>query len=358
MIEPLTYFLAVVTSLPLAAFVPFRFRPLFLAALGTIVFAMLVPSAGLFLLVVILEALLICYLVKGLERSSPWRKYLPYLLLLNMFWVDFHHLLVGRYLETLGVSFALIRIFMTAKHLVSSRKDLSKEFIEWLFVSAFYLPAIMVGPIFSGVDLRKQIKKPEIRLGSTSYLYRNLIFGFVLTALVNPMFVGWANDLKGFDQVFMPAFMILLFLQLFAAFWGQSLIAEMGSRILGLSIPANFNKPWVATNIKEFWQRWHISMAGFIMQFIYLPLTLNGINAKIATIAAFVFMGLWHEVAPGYMIWGIAHGIFMVYWPKTLNDATRLKRILGNILTIVIVIILSYIANYAFEDGFNLAEIR
>jgi membrane protein involved in D-alanine export len=265
-----------------------------------------------------------------------------------MFWVDFHKLLLGDFVDTVGVSFAVIRVFMTCKHLVSSRKKIINEMLEWSFASAFYLPAIMVGPVFSGMDLRKEAHGLDEIKGKCSYLYRNLFWGLSLSIVFTSLFTEFANSENELMQLY--AFnTTFLFLNLFAAFWGQSLIAEMSSRISGITIPSNFDKPWLARDIKDFWQRWHISMSKFIMQFIFFPLQINGINPKIATITAFVFMGLWHEVKIGYLLWGIAHGVLMSYWPERPSHAGPLRIWFERFLTFFIVINLSYIANYAFK---------
>ena len=237
---------------------------------------------------------------------------------------------------------------MTAKNLVSSRQNLKTEYVEWIFVSAFYLPAMLVGPIFSGTDIRKQVRSPEKDLGTASFLYRNSFWGLTLAVLVSPLFSNISELLDSEVYSHLPLLAFILFMQLFAAFWGQSLIAEMGSRLINISIPANFDKPWLATDIKNFWQRWHISMAQFVMQFIFLPLTTNKVNPKIATISAFVFMGLWHEVSLGYIVWGFCHGFLMAFWPSRPEAPSIFRNGLERITTIILVIVLSYVANYSF----------
>jgi len=357
MIEPFTYFLAVLLCIPLSHFVSFRWRPLFVSALGLFVFFALAPSAGLFIIFVVLQAYLLIRILVNLEKSNKWRRNLPYLLLINLFWVDFHSILFFRILETVGISFALLRIYMTVREILAKPEKLNNKYLEWIFVSAFYLPAILIGPVFSGTDLHRQVQSPEIKLGSTSFLYRNLVFGFVLTAFVTPMFTAFATDLEGKSSWLMPLYMGLLFIKLFAAFWGQSLIAEMGSRIMGLSIPANFNKPWLAKNIQEFWKRWHMSFSTFLSKYLFKPLVRKTGSVERSVIITFLGAGIWHEVAPGYILWGIFHGILMAYWPKFLDNSTRFRRFVSNMLTIAIVIFLSYLANYGFKQGFILSKI-
>lgn len=339
MIDPLAHVIATFLALVLAALIPHRSRPSFTAFAGFVFLAVYASGSAALLILTLFEALLICRVVIHLPRSNKWRKYLPYILLLNLFFVDFHRFLLGFYVDTVGASFAIIRLFMTSKQLVASRKDLRGEYFKWLFAGTFYLPAIIIGPVFSGLDLRKQALKGEQRLKRVSRTYRHIASGLILAVLVSP-FVG------NFGEDRFPAEMFWQFLSLFAAFWGQSLIAENTSLLFGYKLPQNFNKPWLAQDIRDFWRRWHASMAQFIMQYIYLPLNVNGISAKLATIIAFVFMGLWHEVAPGYLIWGVSHGLLMAFWPEHKQEPERWVRWVERTVTLSLVVTLSYVANH------------
>lgn len=341
MIDPLTHVIALLITIVITGITPHRHRPIVIAFSGIIFLTFFAPAATMFLFLSIAEAWLICVLVDRRPRSDNWRKYGPYLLLLNLFFVDFHSLLLGDYIQTVGVSFSLIRLFMTAKQLVSSRKDMRTEYGRWLVTATFYLPAIIIGPIFSGLDLRKQALEGEKPLKRISRTYRHMIGGLVLAVLVAPFF---GDMIAPYQPSLLPRFLML-----FAAFWGQSLIAENASRLMGYTIPQNFNKPWLASDIRDFWRRWHVSMAQFIMQYIYLPLTLRGVSPRKATTAAFLFMGLWHEVAPGYLLWGLGHGILMAYWPVPSADRPRWFPWAERTITFISVIVLSYVANQAFR---------
>ena len=90
-------------------------------------------------------------------------------------------------------------------------------------------------------------------------------------------------------------------------------------------------------------------MAKFVMQYVFLPLNLRGVQPQDATISAFIFHGPVHEVKIGYLIWGIAHGVLMAFMPKAAPDANRVRRLGGRALTLSSVVILSYVANYTFK---------
>ena len=86
--------------------------------------------------------------------------------------------------------------------------------------------------------------------------------------------------------------------------------------LFGVILPENFNKPFLATNIQEYWQRWHISMSGFIGTYIYKSYVRATNKRKLGIFISFVFAGLWHKISIPFLIWGIGHGSLMAFSPK------------------------------------------
>lgn len=357
---PLQHFIVIMAVLALCQFMPRHFRAGALTLSGFAIIAAFAPAAALFILLSATEAALLVLWLGRIDRKSSLRKNLPYVILLNLFFVDIHQLMFGVPLAMLAVSFSMIRIFMTAKQILNSRKALQQSDVVWIYAAAFFLPAIIIGPVFSGTDLKKQHRDGA----DTAVVlrdYRMILQGLILSILASP-FLGELQTRipKLADALFVPDSVghgvvtgisdfffttwILLFLQLFAAFWGQSLVAEHTSRMFGFRLPVNFDCPWKARTIQEFWKRWHRSMAQFVLQYIFLPLNLRGISPKLATIAAFVFMGLWHNLSFGYFVWGLCHGMLLVFVPDPGEN--RLKQIAFRLLLWVCVITLSYSANY------------
>ena len=82
------------------------------------------------------------------------------------------------------------------------------------------------------------------------------------------------------------------------------------------------------------------------MQYIFLPLNMRGVSARLATIAAFVFMGLWHNLSAGYLVWGFAHGFLLAFWPKKVEGS--FGKLAARAITWIAVISLSYLANYSW----------
>jgi D-alanyl-lipoteichoic acid acyltransferase DltB (MBOAT superfamily) len=299
------------------------------------------PIAMAWISLTVVEAALMVLCFTRLDRKSSLRKYGAYLLLFNLLFVDFHSYFLNMPLAILGISFSVIRVFITARQLISSRKTINKLDVYWIWVAAFYLPALVIGPVFSGTELRDQYKDGATYI-PTLRDYRMVVQGIVFSVFATALFGAIASKFANISVLLAaPVF----FLNLFLAFWGQSLIAEHTSRFFGYVLPVNFDRPWKARNMHEFWNRWHRSMAQFVLQYIFLPLNLRGLSPKLATIAAFVFMGLWHNLSIGYFVWGLCHGGMLAFSTKTVS-ADRSRQMLARVGLWTIVIGLSYFAIY------------
>lgn len=344
--SPLIQVLAILALLPFCAVLGRTWRLVLLTAGGAVLMLATAPAAFWIVLLTIVEAFVLERALRHLERQSLVRQYVPYVLLLNLFTTDVAHAIPSLDLLTAGVAFAVVRVFMTTKQLLGSAPVHIRHRVAPLALAGFFLPVIAIGPIVSGVALWNQrtSTEPEHR---TEALYRMLFSGWLLATLV----ASWMSQLSGGDHLgraTAPLVLLALFGNLFASFWGQSLIAEAGAALAGFTVPRNFDKPWLAKDFREFWNRWHISMAKFVTQYVFLPLNLRKVPPKIATVASFTFMGLWHEVRPGYVIWGVCHGLLMAFAPTTAPDASLTRRTIGRVTTLSTVVILSYTANYAF----------
>lgn len=107
-------------------------------------------------------------------------------------------------------------------------------------------------------------------------------------------------------------FVIAVALRILMDFSGYSDIAIGFARLLGVRLPENFNWPYLARNLQEFWQRWHISLSLWIRDYIYIPLggSRHGIPRRLLNgLIAFGLCGLWHGAAWNFIAWGIYHGV-------------------------------------------------
>lgn len=186
------------------------------------------------------------------------------------------------------------------------------------FFKAFF-PQLVAGPIVKAHEFMFQIRAKSLRDVEWDPAIRNLILGYFLKMVV-------ADNLKEATAgLSYPAFVgtpgiNLLFLlygysfQIFADFAGYSLIAIGLARLFGYELPANFNFPYIARSITEFWRRWHISLSTWLREYLYFPLGGNRkgpVRTYLNLIVVMLLGGLWHGAAWSYMVWGGAHGLFL-----------------------------------------------
>lgn len=110
-------------------------------------------------------------------------------------------------------------------------------------------------------------------------------------------------------------FLVALVLRLYFDFAGYSDIAIGYARIMGVTVPENFNWPYLSTSLVDFWRRWHISLSTWVRDYIYVPLggsRYSPIRTVFNALCAFIFCGLWHGAAWNFVIWGIYNGIGVV----------------------------------------------
>lgn len=121
---------------------------------------------------------------------------------------------------------------------------------------------------------------------------------------------------------------ILYSIQLYADFAGYSLMAIGSGKLLGINLQENFNRPFFAKTVTEFWRRWHISLTTWFRDYIYFPLGGNKVRKvrwMLNTLIVFVISGLWHGARYTFIIWGFIHGICMII--ERLLYGERIKKI-------------------------------
>src|SRR5438874_10110851 len=187
-----------------------------------------------------------------------------------------------------------------------------------LFVT--YFPHLIAGPILHHKDMipqfaRKETKHPDAHL----MLCGIIIFAiglFKKTCLadgIQPL-VALAFDARSpsFDQAWLGA--LAYTFQLYFDFSGYSDMAIGISLMFGIFLPVNFNSPYKAASIVEFWRRWHMTLSHFLRDYLYIPLGGNRRGRMLRYVNLMVTMllgGLWHGAAWTFVIWGALHGAYL-----------------------------------------------
>ena len=183
-----------------------------------------------------------------------------------------------------------------------------------LFISFF--AQIASGPIPRGDKLIPQLRNPEnISYENIMTGLRTMLWGFFMKLCVAnrlgiyvDVIYGNMNHHNG-GSLALAA--ILYAIQIYCDFAGYSLVAIGVARMLGIRLMDNFRRPYLATSIKDFWGRWHISLSTWFRDYVYIPLGGNRVSKKrnvLNLILTFLVSGLWHGAAWNYILWGGLHG--------------------------------------------------
>lgn len=205
-----------------------------------------------------------------------------------------------------------------------------RNFLDFALFVGFF-PQLVAGPIVRAVDMLPQITKPRIfRKEDLRQGLWFILIGFFmkvciadnLSPQVDKVFLpgraiyeanpGLAGGFDGFQVLWAS---IAFMFQIYCDFAGYSNIAIGVARLMGFHIRMNFNMPEFAQNPSDLWRRWHISLSGWIRDYVYIPL--GGSRAgRFYTyrnlLLAFALSGLWHGATWTFVLWGTMHGIWIV----------------------------------------------
>ncbi len=199
----------------------------------------------------------------------------------------------------------------------------------------FYLlffPQLVAGPIVKAKQFWPQIAAKSWSDIPWGHVLRSLILGFFLKMVVADnlaektvtLTMPWLSALGPVDL------MLLLYgysMQIFADFAGYSLIAIGLAALFGYTFPINFDFPYLSTSITEFWRRWHMSLSGWLRDYLYFPLGGNRKGEMRTYTNLFLVMflgGLWHGAEWKFALWGTLHGILLGidrFWNRNRSKA-------------------------------------
>jgi alginate O-acetyltransferase complex protein AlgI len=222
-----------------------------------------------------------------------------------------------------------------------------------LFVT--YFPHLIAGPILHHKDMIPQFERPEAKRPDPHLILCGLIIFaiglFKKTCLadgIQPLVAqAFGPSAPSFDQAWIGV--LAYTFQLYFDFSGYSDMAIGISLMFGIFLPLNFNSPYKATSIVEFWRRWHMTLSQFLRDYLYIPLGGNRHGSALRYVNLLVTMllgGLWHGAAWTFLVWGALHGIYLCinhawshFGPKAPPRFERLADLAGLVLTFLAVVV-------------------
>lgn len=198
------------------------------------------------------------------------------------------------------------------------RRDLqpTHSLIQFLAFICFF-PQLVAGPIERGRDLLPQFAKPRhFDEQQATDGMRLILWGLVKKMLIADNCATEVNHIfADYDHVSLPTLWLgaLYFtIQIYGDFSGYSDIAVGSAKLLGINISQNFDKPYFATSMQDFWRRWHITLMGWFKDYVYIPLGGNRkgkVRKQLNMLAVFLLSGLWHGSNWTFVLWGLYHAL-------------------------------------------------
>src|SRR5216684_7554459 len=217
----------------------------------------------------------------------------------------------------LGLSFIAFRSLSYVIDVYRGTLAPTRRFLDYLTFVAFF-PTIIAGPLARAKDVLPQFQAPPA-LNNEEGAQALLL---ILVGLIKKIAIAdfLANNLvdRVFDQPQLYSSAETLFaiygyaLQIFCDFSGYTDIAIGSALLLGLKLPANFNAPYRATSLRDFWRRWHITLSSWLFDYVFVSLgglRKRRINLYRNLILTFLIGGLWHGAAWTFVLWGGLHGL-------------------------------------------------
>ena len=220
--------------------------------------------------------------------------------------------------------------FQQIAYLVDSYKKETKEY-DFLNYAVFvtFFPQLIAGPIVHHAEMMPQFEVLKNKVMNARNIALGLFIfsmGLFKKVVIADTFAVWAT--KGFDHThalnMLEAWVTSLSytFQLYFDFSGYTDMAIGIALLFNIKLPMNFFSPYKASNIQDFWRRWHITLSRFLKEYIYIPLGGNR-KGEVRTYAnlftTFVLGGLWHGAGWTFVFWGILHGGALVlhrFWKK------------------------------------------
>ena len=238
---------------------------------------------------------------------------------LSAFSINLHPLTL-KLLMPIGISFYTFQIIGYLADVYRGDIKAERHFGYYaLFVSFF--PQIISGPIGRAGSLIPQYREEKLFDSSKAfYAVKLMVWGFFKKLVVADNLAVFADvvfadvtSYSGFSLVLASLFYTV---QIYCDFSGYTDIARGVAGLLGIDLPLNFNVPYLATSLKEFWARWHMSLSTWLRDYIYIPLggsRCSKTRSCLNIVITFLISGLWHGADWSFVLWGAMHGLIQAF---------------------------------------------
>ena len=293
----------------------------------SVIFAIVIYGKKTLMLSYLIGFIIYQYILVLIAHKTENAKYLKILVFLSVVPLIINKVFAltqWHLLAFIGISYMS---FKTIQIMIEISDGLIKERISIIDYIQFLLffPTVSSGPIDRSrrfmVDIKERMSRDEYLELAGVGVYR-VVLGLLYKVVLSTYSYHYLVTLPNFGSLeYSIKYMYLYTLYLFFDFAGYSLMAVGSSNILGVQTPMNFNKPFLSIDIKDFWNRWHITLSTWLRDFVFSRVFMEATKKKrfkkrlntamYAYMVNMLLMGFWHGLTISYIVYGAYHGILM-----------------------------------------------
>ena len=293
----------------------------------SVIFAIVIYGKKTLMLSYLIGFIIYQYILVLIAHKTENAKYLKILVFLSVVPLIINKVFAltqWHLLAFIGISYMS---FKTIQIMIEISDGLIKERISIIDYIQFLLffPTVSSGPIDRSrrfmVNIKERMPRDEYLELAGVGVYR-VVLGLLYKVVLSTYSYHYLVTLPNFGSLeYSVKYMYLYTLYLFFDFAGYSLMAVGSSNILGIKTPMNFNKPFLSIDIKDFWNRWHITLSTWLRDFVFSRVFMEATKKKrfkkrlntamYAYMVNMLLMGFWHGLTISYIVYGAYHGILM-----------------------------------------------
>ena len=312
----------------------------------------------IYIVLLIFSSTIDYHLSKRIESSNTPKKYLYLSILLNIgllsifkysdflisiinsFGVNLPFLRLGL---PIGISFYTFQTLSYTIDVYRGNTKASKSYLDYMmYVSMF--PQLIAGPIVKYKDIEKSIKN---RIHSTDKFYEGIhrfVIGLAKKVIIADQLASLHQQLSNSEVSLVGSWAMLIAfgLHIYYDFSGYSDMAIGLGKMFGFDLLENFNYPYIASSVSEFWQRWHISLGSWFREYLYFPLGgSRGAKSKVIRnlVIVWALTGLWHGASLNFVFWGFYFSIFIVVEKIFKDWFNNIPKLVRHLYLLVVVTI-------------------
>jgi len=233
--------------------------------------------------------------------------------------VNFEGLPLPGIVLPIGISFYTFQAISYLVDVYRIAVPVQKRFVHLALYVSFF-PQLIAGPIVRYFDIAEQIANRRVKANDLSVGIKRFVLGLAKKVLIANQFAYVADTIFSYDVASLSVCSawggaLAYMMQIYFDFSGYSDMAIGLGRMFGFHFLENFNFPYVAQSIQDFWRRWHISLSNWFRDYLYIPLGGNrrGTMRTLQNLfVVFLLTGWWHGASWNFIVWGVIHGVFLI----------------------------------------------